>query len=600
MKNLKTFFVFLMVAILVSGCGESDNTEHNHSSNSVANSSSTSKPDSKQVAQYTCPMHPHYIATDPDGSCPICGMDLVPVESFDENRSDTDVTTVSLPAGMVQTIGVRTQNAKITQLGTTLRAFGTVERNERLENVSVARMEGWIEELLVQAEGDPVTKGQILYRVYSPDLLSAQKDYLAALRIGNRQRISAVEQRLTSLGLQQPLLSALKTSQKTIPNVAVYAEADGTVVDINVRKGDYIKPGTPIVRLQSFENVWVIASIPETDLPLIKHGLSANLTFSSAPDAPSQSRVDYIYPTVNPKTRTARVRLVVPNKSGRLLPGAYVDVEFNIDRAQRLAVPSEAVLRDSRGRHVILAMGDGKFQARAVTVGMSGSGLIEIISGLTEGDSIVVSGQFLLDSEVNLREGLSKLAPQSSPAMNDPVTNDHSSRSSLNNDVTPLSEMNLDASTRAQIDHFVDAALYIHKTVIDDGEIDPSFIEPAIQLGDSLRARFTSTELDSILGEAQQALKAAQQAGSGQLLIQQLDELLRSLKPWLSKGAPKHYRDLELYLYLDIDSGRRWLQQKGEINNPYGDGDWQVIEWSEAFDDQMQAMPSDNSHSGNH
>jgi len=176
MKNLKTFFVFLMVAILVSGCGESDNTEHNHSSNSVANSSSTSKPDSKQVAQYTCPMHPHYIATDPDGSCPICGMDLVPVESFDENRSDTDVTTVSLPAGMVQTIGVRTQNAKITQLGTTLRAFGTVERNERLENVSVARMEGWIEELLVQAEGDPVTKGQILYRVYSPDLLSAQKD----------------------------------------------------------------------------------------------------------------------------------------------------------------------------------------------------------------------------------------------------------------------------------------------------------------------------------------------------------------------------------------------------------------------------------------
>ena len=591
MINLKTFFITLMVAILLSACGESQHTEHNHSSNNMANSATTHESGSEQLATYTCPMHPHYISTDPDGSCPICGMDLVPVDSSDEDVSNTDVTTLSLAAGMIQTIGVRTQKAKVTELGSTLRAFGTIERNERLENVSVARMEGWIEELLVQAEGDQVTKGQILYRVYSPDLLSAQKDYLAALRIGNRQRISAVEQRLRSLGLQQPLLATLKTSKKAIPDVAVYAEADGTVVDINVRKGDYIKPGTPIVRLQSFENVWVIASIPETDLPLIKHGLSASLKFKSAPDAPSQSRVDYIYPTVNPKTRTARVRLVVPNKSGRLLPGAYVDVEFNIDREQRLSVPTEAILRDSRAQHVIMAMGEGRFQARAVTVGMSGNGLTEIISGLDEGDPVVVSGQFLLDSEVNLREGLSKLAPQI-----EAVVSDHS----LAPTTTSISEMQLDAATLAQIDHFVDAALYIHKAIVAGSEIDPGFVEPAIQLGDSLRARFTGTELDSILDQSQQALQAAQQARSGQLLVQQLDGLLGSLNPWLLEGEPQHYRELDLYLYLDVDSDRHWLQQKGETKNPYGEGDWQLIEWPEASGDEMQAMPSDQSHSGNH
>ena len=590
MINLKTFFITLMVVISVSACAESQHAEHNHSSNPMVNSAATSEPASEQVATYTCPMHPHYIATDPDGSCPICGMDLVPLEYSDEGISDTDATTVNLAAGMIQTIGVRTQKAKVTELGSTLRAFGSIERNERLENVSVARMEGWIEELLVQAEGDQVTKGQILYRVYSPDLLSAQKDYLAALRIGNRQRISAVEQRLTSLGLQQPLLTTLTTSKKAILNVPVYAESDGTVVDISVRKGDYIKPGTPIVRLQSFENVWVIASIPETDLPLIKHGLSASLKFKSAPDAPAQSRVDYIYPTVNPKTRTARVRLVVPNKSGRLMPGAYVDVEFNIDRGQRLSVPTEAVLRDSRGEHVVLAIGDGRFQSRAITSGISGNGLTEITSGLDEGDSVVISGQFLLDSEVNLREGLSKLAPQS-----EAVVSDHSLAPTAS-----ISAMQLDAATLAQIDHFVDAALYIHKTIVDGSEIDPSFVEPAIQLGDSLRARFTGTELDSILEQSQQALQAAQQARSGQLLVQQLDVLLRSLTPWLLEGAPQHYRELDLYWYLDVDSDRQWLQQMGEAKNPYGQGVWQLIKWPEASGEDMQTMPSDQSHSGNH
>ncbi|GAA6137765.1 hypothetical protein NBRC116583_15120 [Arenicella sp. 4NH20-0111] len=591
MKNLKTFCIISMVVFLLSACGGPQNIEHDHNSSSMANSATTRESGSEQLAAYTCPMHPHYISTDPSGSCPICGMSLVQVDSSDEDIPNTEVTTVSLAAGMIQTIGVRIQKAKVTELGSTLRAFGTIERNERLENVSVARMEGWIEELLVQAEGDQVTKGQILYRVYSPDLLSAQKDYLAALRIGNRQRISAVEQRLTSLGLQQPFLSALKTSKKAIPDVAVYAEADGTVVDVNVRKGDYIKPGTPILRLQSFENVWVIASIPETDLPLIKHGLSANLKFKSAPDAPSQSRIDYIYPTVNPKTRTARVRLVVPNKSGRLLPGAYVDVDFNIDRAQRLSVPTEAVLRDSRGQHVILAMGGGRFQARTVTVGISGNGLTEIISGLDEGDPVVVSGQFLLDSEVNLREGLSKLAPQG-----EAVLSDHS----LARTAPSISAMQLDAATLSQIDHFVDAALYIHKTIVDGSEINPRFVEPAIELGDSLRARFTGTELDSILNQSQQALKAAQQARSGQLLVQQLDGLLRSLNPWLQDGAPQHYRELDLYWYFDVDSDRRWLQQKGETKNPYGEGDWQLIEWTEAGDEKMQAMPSDYLHSGKH
>ena len=517
---------------------------------------------SAETAQYTCPMHPHYISTDPDGSCPICGMDLVPVTG--NSTAAQGDGSVAVAPEMIQMMGIRTVPAEVTDFGQSLRAFGVVETNERLENVAASRLEGWIESLTVRAEGDTVRPGALLYRIYSPDLIAAQKDYLNSLEIGNENRIAAVRQRLRSLGMQSAAIERLTQNREVIERVPVYAEAGGTVAELQVREGDYVNPGTPILRLQSYAGVWVMASVPETDLPLIDTGMPVRLDFPSAPEAPAEGSVDYIYPTIDPATRTAQVRIEVDNAAGYLRPGAYADITMEIGGGARLSVPSEAILRDSRGAHVIVALGDGRFAGRAVRTGINASGRTEIVSGLTPGEQIVASGQFLLDSEVNLREGFSKLqAPPAITAGPD----------------TPLSRLPVDASTLAEIDHFTDMALYFHEALTDRYRIDPYFVDPALGLGETLRTRFSDTKLVPILEDAEAALRAAKEAREGEALANELARLMQALEPWLLEGAPVHYRDAGLTLYRDTETGRLWLQQSATPSNPYGDGEAETVAW---------------------
>lgn len=528
---------------------------------------------SAEAAQYTCPMHPHYISTDPNGSCPICGMDLVPV-SAEAGAAQGDGSIAVAPE-MIQTMGIRTVPAEVTDFGQSLRAFGVVETNERLENVAASRLEGWIESLTVRAEGDTVRPGALLYRVYSPDLIAAQKDYLNSLAIGNDNRIAAVRQRLRSLGMQTAAIESLTQNREVTERVPVYAEAGGTVAELQVREGDYVNPGTPILRLQSYSGVWVMASIPETELPLIDTGMPVRLDFPSAPEAPAEGQVDYIYPTIDPATRTAQVRIEVDNAAGYLRPGAYADITMDLGGGPRLSVPSEAILRDSRGAHVIIAKGDGRFAGRAVRTGVSAGGRTEIITGLVPGEQVVASGQFMLDSEVNLREGFSKLqAPPTIIAGPD----------------TPLSQLPVDASTLAEIDHFTDMALYFHEALTDQYRVDPYFVDPALGLGETLRARFADTKLVPILEDAEAALRAAKDAREGEALAAELARLMEALEPWLLEGAPVHYRDAGLTLFRETETGRLWVQQGGSPRNPYGDAQADVIAWP----DPMAGMDADS------
>lgn len=553
----------------------------------------------EETAQYTCPMHPHYISTDADGSCPICGMDLVPVSGNGGNAGRGEILYYKHPMGqpdtspvpkkdsmgmdyipvyadevaetgivvspeMIQTMGVRTVPAEVTPFGGTLRAFGTVESNERLENVSVARLEGWIEDLTIRAEGETVRPGALLYRVYSPDLIAAQKDLLASLTIGNETRIAAVRQRLRSLGMPERAIGRLVETREIMERVPVYAEAGGTVAALEVREGDYIKPGTPVLRLQSYSGVWVMASVPESDLPRLDIGLPVQLKFPSAPEAPGEGVIDYIYPTIDPQTRTARVRIEVDNAAGYLRPGAYADISMQLSGGERLSVPTEAVLRDSSGAHVILALGEGRFAGRAVRTGVSANGRTQIIEGLTEGEEVVASGQFLLDSEVNLREGLSRLQPPSTITAGPE---------------TPLSELPVDAATLAQIDHFTDMALYFHEALTDGYRIDPYFVDPALALGETLRTRFAGTKLVPIIEEAEAALRAAKTAREGEALASELARLTEALEPWLLEGAPVHYREAGLSLFQEAGTGRLWLQVGDTSRNPYGDTDATRVDW---------------------
>jgi len=533
--------------------------------------------------RFTCPMHPHYIATDPDGTCPICGMDLVPVQG--ESASAPSNGTVSVAPEMVQTMGVRTAPTEHAPFVRSVRAFGNVDTDERLETVSASRLEGWIEDLSVRAEGDSVRAGTLLYRVYSPELIAAQKDYLASLQIGNENRIAAVRQRLRSVGMQPAAIERLTETREVVERVPVYAEATGTVSRLDVREGDYVKPGTPVLRLQSYTDVWVIASIPEAELSLITEGLAVSLSFPSAPQAPAEGRVDYIYPTIDPHTRTADVRIVVDNSAGHLRPGAYADIRFQLNADEiRLSVPTEAILRDSRGAHVIVALGNGRFAGRAVETGQSAHGRTAILAGLAEGEDVVTSGQFMLDSEVSLRGGLARL--EAPPAV-------------LAGPDTPLSELPVDATTLAEIDHLVDMALYFHEALIDDYRIDPYFVDPALQIGDSLKARFDNTRLVPIIENAQAALHAAKESTAGPALAGDLASLMSALEHWLLDGAPAHYDTLGLQLYLEDETGRLWLQLGGPPTNPYGANTATIVEWPDLMAGMEEVAASAERAPGN-
>ncbi len=544
----------------------------------------TAQPNTEEAEKYTCPMHPHYISTDSDGTCPICGMNLVPTSSSSDEIT-RDGSIIVAPE-MIQTMGVRTTPVTIKNFGKTLRAFGTIETNERLENATVSRLEGWIEDLRVRAEGDTVRSGALLYRVYSPDLISAQKDYLNSLNIGNDNRIAAVRQRLRSLGMQNAAIDSLTQTQKVLERVPVYAESSGTVSKLEVREGDYIKPGSKILRLQSYADVWIIARIPEAELSLIDTGLPVHLNFPSAPNASSEGRINYVYPTIDPKTRTGELRIEVDNGAGFLRPGAYADITMYLEKQDRLSVPTEAILKDSHGAHVITALGGGRFASRKIDTGISAQGYTEILSGLNPNETVVSSGQFMLDSEANLQEGFSKLnAPIAASA--DPTT--------------PLSELPIDADTLVQLDHLTDMSLYFHEALTDGYKIDPYFVDPAINVADTLKVRFANTKLKPILENSILALKGAKVAREGNGLASNLARLTEVLSPWLLEGSPIHYRDAGLTLFQDDISQRLWLQEGTQAHNPYGNGKSTSIAWPdpmESIDPPDYELRKSSPHAG--
>jgi Cu(I)/Ag(I) efflux system membrane fusion protein len=419
------------------------------------------------AVKYTCPMHPQVISDTP-GKCPICGMDLVPIAGLEHTHemstpAQADVHTVqsqaehkalywydpmrpeqhfdkpgkspfmdmelvpkyadevgnetiggkpvvSISAENLQKMGVRIEKVGKGDFGGNLRATGTIMENERTRHDLFSQVEGRVEDLKYSAEGDAVKKGEIFYTLASPDLTALQGDYIAALSGGLKDMASAAAKRMKLLGVDDQVIATLTKTRKAYDKVPFYIPSDGILAKLVIKNGHYLKAGDEIGHIQDLSTVWVEAAVPEQDLAAIKEKQSAKVIFTGDPQG-REAMVDYIYPTINADARTGKVRLVVDNKDGSLKPAGYATVEFaTATTTERMTVPSEAILRSSTGNHVIIALGDGKFQARDVETGAAGGGQTEIISGLKEGENVVVSSQFLIDSESSLRESLQKLS----------------------------------------------------------------------------------------------------------------------------------------------------------------------------------------------
>lgn len=514
--------------------------------------------------KWTCPMHPHYIANE-FGQCPICGMDLVKLDAGDGNRAGEASggapgrTSIVVPPETLQTMGVRLAKAEKTSFGRIVRSFGIVADDERLRTELTARLEGWIEDLKIRAVGDLVKKGDLLFTLFAPEFAVSQRDYLDALRGRDRSRIESVKTRLSAFGMQDRAIEEMVRKGHAMDHVPFYADRDGTVAMIDLRPGSYVKRGSVLTRIQDYSQVWLMVSVSEKDLGFISAGTPARITFPNLPGRQVLSKVEYVYPTVEPKTRTGTVRLVLDNSDGQLRPGAYADVAFEVASDQRLAVPSEAILVSGGGRYVVASLGDGRFEPRVVTTGLTSGRWTEVSGEIVAGDDIVVSGQFLIDSESALRESFRKLE-----------------RLQL-----PLSGLKLTDMQFAMVDHFVDAALYLHEAITDGFDVDPKFLQPAIEVKTLLWPAFQNTRLAYVMQDAVAALQKAQSARTSTEVKAALADLVGALSPWMREGAPQHYAERKLALYREADGDRLWVQMAGDPANPYGDGKQSVVPWPE-------------------
>jgi len=435
--------------------------EHDHSAASAS---------SPKKQMYQCPMHPQIIQ-DHAGTCPICGMDLVPMESdapkekgkivyyrSPMNPSQTSPVPMKDEMGMdyvpvyegdlqgegagsdthatvkidherQQLIGLRTELVAEGPVGGELRALGRVAVDEtRVRKVNV-KVEGFVEKLFVDYVGKPVAKGQPLFSLYSPEFVSAQREYLLAMKTqqalsggtlkgSGTELLEAARQRLMLWDVPKDALERLEKTGEVQRALILRSPISGIVTVKNVVEGARITPADIPFELTDLSRVWVQTDVYETELSRVKVGLPAELTVQAAPGKTFKGRVAFVDPVMDPKTRTAKARLEFPNPGGLLKPEMFGDVLLKGQGRRGLIVPLDAVLDAGTSKVVFVALGDGRFEPREVATGTTVGEKIEIRSGLKAGEAVVVRANFLVDSESRLKAALAHLSHKSASPEN--------------------------------------------------------------------------------------------------------------------------------------------------------------------------------------
>lgn len=359
----------------------------------------------RDVLYWVAPMDPNYRRDEP-GKSPM-GMDLKPVYADEVDRQPG---VVAIDPTIVSNLGVRTQKAQRGPLSLQIDTVGYVGYDEDTVQHVHTRVDGWIEKLATKASGDPVVKGQLLFELYSPTLVNAQEEYLTALRSNNKLLLGASSDRLAALGVSVNEIARLDRERKVVRRVRVTAAADGVIAHLGVREGIFVTPATEIMSVAELDKIWVIAEVFERQSGWVKTGQNATVELDYLPGNTWQGVVDYVYPELDPKTRTLKVRLRFDNASTALRPNMFARVVIEGDAIGDVVhVPREAVIRGGTVDRVVVALGNGRFKAQPVTIGIESGDYVAIQEGLSEGEEVVVSGQFLIDSESNIGAALARM-----------------------------------------------------------------------------------------------------------------------------------------------------------------------------------------------
>ncbi len=347
------------------------------------------------------------------------GMDYLPVYDGDETPSDQTIVTLSTEK--VQKLGVRTEAAMLRELIRTVRAVATVQTDERKQYTMVTKFEGWIYRLHVNTTGQAVKKGDALMDVYSPELITAQQEYLIAarglqavadsdadVRAAMQRLVAGALQKLRNWDIAETELRHLQQTGTVQQNMVLRAQADGVVLEKKAIMGQRFMPGETLYQIADLSSVWMLADVFEQDLGMIHPGQLATIRVDAYPEKVFNGEVAFVYPTVTPETRTAIVRIVLPNPDGLLKPDMYARAEFASFHSKNkvLTVPDSAVLDTGTRRVVLVDLGAGRFEPRTVKLGMHADGYAEVLGGLRAGETVVVKANFLIDAESNFKGAL--------------------------------------------------------------------------------------------------------------------------------------------------------------------------------------------------
>ena len=455
-KPVKLIILFILAAlvgagVLLTGCGQKQ---------SIVATEGTAN----EKTLYTCGMHPQVVQDHP-GNCPICGMTLTPIRKqtsirsagtnmsaksgehkikyykstmkpgearqtpgkdsmgmdmvpvYEDEAAAAESRTITIDPVTIQTMDIRTATVTRGSLRRTIRTVGVIDYNETTLRDVTTKFKGWIEKLYVNATGQLVMRGDPLFEIYSPELYSAQAEYLLATSSPTNAssgtdgiRHSAFT-KLKFFDISDQQIAELERSRQPLKTLRIFAPRDGFVTEKNVVEGQMVDPGMKIYRLADLGLVWVQADIYEQDLPYIKLGQEANVTLSYLPDREFRGRVTYIYPDVDEKTRTAHVRMEFHNPGYFLKSGMFATVKIVSElEPSVLLIPDMAILRSGEITTVFVALEGGKFDPRTVTLGpQAENDEYQVLRGVSEGERIVTSGQFMLDSESQLREAIQKM-----------------------------------------------------------------------------------------------------------------------------------------------------------------------------------------------
>ena len=368
----------------------------------------------KKVLYWHDPMVPGQ-KFDKPGKSPFMDMQLVPVYAEDAG----DEGQVSISPRVQQNLGIRTADVIRGKLSAPLEAVGSVAYNERDVALLQARSNGFVERLYVRAPLDPVRKGQPLVDLYVPDWVAAQEEYLSITRMagaGGKQLLDAARQRMRLVGMTDEQIHLVESTGRTHARLTITAPISGVVAELGAREGMTVMAGASLFRIHALGTVWVNAEVPENFAPLIRPGTAVEARTPALPGTVFKGKVSAILPEVNAATRTLKARVELANPSARLVPGMFATISLSAPaRKDVLLVPSEAVIQTGTRTVVMLAQGGGKFLAVDVEIGTEANGLSEITKGLEAGQKVVVSGQFLIDSEASLKGTTTRMSDAPAP-----------------------------------------------------------------------------------------------------------------------------------------------------------------------------------------